>query len=199
MSLEAKEASLATDDRTFIPAWGEYALLQVPQFFTPVAGKNISYSLTNLGLLASNSVGKSVLVLNPQAGSVTIQRSGRFMLCGSLYVAGAIQKANPDATIDVAGMIAVQIPLNPPAPGVGSHELRLGQSVVRLSALGQLQAAGFSFSQCMALTLPRGTKISLRVEVFADNLSKGAFLSWQTRSDAAAGGANLSIHELGGV
>ena len=181
-------------------AWGEYAILQVPQFFNPVAGKNVSYSLTSLGTIASNPAGNAVLALNPQAGIVTIQRSGRFMLCGALYVAGAIQQSNPDYTIDVAGIIAVQLPLNSsPNPGIGSHEIRLGQSVVRLSAVGHLQAAGFSFSQCMALMLPKGTKISLRVEVFADNLAKGQFLSWQARSDAAAGGANLSIHELGGI
>jgi hypothetical protein len=48
--------------------------------------------------------------------------------------------------------------------------------------------------------LPTGTKLSLRVGVFADNLSTGQFLDWQTRADSAAGGANLSIHEIpGGV
>jgi len=182
-----------------VPAWGEYTILHVPQLFNPIAGKNISYSITGLGKVASNGDGDVVLALDSQAGTVTIQRTGRFMLCGSTYIAGSIQNANPDATIDVAGIIYIQIPANPAlAPGVHTHELRLGQSVVRLSSLGSLQFSGFSFSACMPLMLPAGTKISLKVTVFADNLSHGQFLNWQTRDDSAAGGANLSIHELSG-
>ncbi|MGV0027504.1 hypothetical protein [Phormidesmis priestleyi] len=46
--------------------------------------------------------------------------------------------------------------------------------------------------------LPAGTKVSLRVGIFADNLSKGQFLKWQTRTDSALNGANLSIHEISG-
>lgn len=184
---------------TTIPAWGEYAMPQVPQPFTPIAGKNSSYGVIGLSTLASNSNGAAVLMLNAQTGEVTLQRTGRFMVCGSLYVAGAIRKANPNATIDVMGALFVEIPPTPsPDPGIRTHAVRLGQAVVRLSPLGDLPYAGFSFSECTALMLPAGTKISLRVGVFADNLSRGQFLDWQARADAAAGGANLSIHEIPG-
>ncbi|XGV94628.1 MAG: hypothetical protein ACAF41_17980 [Leptolyngbya sp. BL-A-14] len=186
---------------TTVPAWGEYAMPQVPQPFTPIAGKNTSYGITGLSTLASNSAGAEVLALNAQTGEVTLQRSGRFVICGALYVAGALRKANPNATIDVMGALFIEIPPTPsPDPGVKTHTVRLGQTVVRLSALGELPYSGFSFAECTALMLPMGTKISLRVGIFADNLSTGQFVGWQARVDAAAGGANLSIHELpGGV
>ena len=188
-----------TVDQSTAPAWGEYALPPVPQLFTPIAGKNSSYGMVGLSTLATNPTGAAVLVLNAQTGEVTLQRTGRFIVCGSLYVAGMIQQANPNATIDVMGAIWVQLPPNPsPEPGIRTHTVRLGQAVTRLSPIGALPDAGFSFSQCTALLLPTGTKISLRVGVFADNLSSGQFLAWQARADAAAGGANLSIHELSG-
>ena len=172
---------------------------QVPQSFTPIAGKNSSYGITGLSTLVSNSIGVAVLKLKAQTGEVMLQRTGRFMVCGSLYVAGAIRKGNPNATIDVMGALFVEIPPNPsPDPGIRTHTLRLGQAVVRLSPLGNLPYAGFSFSECTALLLPTGTKISLRVGIFADNLSSGQFLDWQVRADAAVDGANLSIHEIPG-
>ena len=182
-----------------IPAWGEYAITQVPQRFTPIAGMVVRYNIVGLSKVASNSVGGAVLLLTPEVGEVLIQRVGRFIICGSTYVQGSIQNGDPNATIDVMGAIVIRIPPNPsPHPGIGSHELRLGQNVVALSQEGNLQDSGFSFSGCTTLMLPAGTKISLRVAVFADNLSTGQFLKWQTRADSAASGANLSIHEISG-
>lgn len=186
-------------NQTAIPAWGEYTILQVPQWFTPIAGKVTRYNIIGLSQLAGNSVGNEVLQLNAQTGEVSIQRTGRFILCGATYVQGAIQKGDPNATVDVMGALIIRIPANPnPNPGISTHELRLGQYAVPLSAEGNLQDSGFSLSGCTTLMLPAGTKVSLRVGIFADNLSKGQFLKWQTRTDAAAGGANLSIHEIPG-
>lgn len=182
-----------------IPAWGEYTILQVPQRFTPIAGKVTRYNIIGLSNIAGNSVGNAVLQLNPQTGEVSILRTGRFILCGSTYIQGSIQKGDPNATVDVMGALVIRIPPNPdPNPGISTHELRLGQYVVPLSADGNLQDSGFSLSGCTTLMLPVGAKVSLRVGVFADNLSRGVFLNWQARTDSAAGGANLSIHEIPG-
>ena len=181
------------------PAWGEYAITQVPQRFTPVAGLVSRYNIIGLSKVASNSAGDAVLLLTPDVGEVLIQRTGRFIICGSTYVQGSIRNGDPNATVDVMGAIVIRIPPNPsPHPGIGSHELRLGQNVIALSQDGNLQDSGFSFSGCTALMLPTGTKISLRVGIFADNLSRGQFLKWQTRADSAASGTNLSIHEISG-
>jgi hypothetical protein len=106
---------------------------------TPIAGKNSSYGVIGLGTLASNSTGAALLALNAATGEVTLQRSGRFIVCGSLYVAGGVRKANPNATLDVMGALSVEIPPHPfPDPGIRTHTLRLGQAVVRLSPLGDL-------------------------------------------------------------
>lgn len=185
--------------QTATPAWGEYAIVQVPQWFSPIAGKVTRYNITGLSNIAGNSVGNAVLQLNAQTGEVSILRTGRFMVCGATYVQGSIQKGDPNATVDIMGALVIRIPPNPdPNPGISTHELRLGQYVVPLSAEGNLQDSGFSLTGCTALMLPAGTKVSLRVGIFADNLTKGVFLNWQTRADAAAGGANLSIHEIPG-
>ena len=182
-----------------VAAWGEYAIAQVPQWFSAKAGQVTRYNIVGLSKVASNPTGDQVLILSPATGEVTIQRAGRFIVCGSTYVQGSIQNANPNATVDVMGAIVIRIPLNPsPDPGITTHELRLGQNVVALSPVGNLQDSGFSFSGGTTLMLPVGTKISLRVGIFADNLSTGQFLKWQTRSDSAASGANLSIHEIAG-
>lgn len=184
-----------------VPAWGEYTITQSPQWFTPVVGKVTRYNIIGLSKVASNSAGEQFLILNPATGEVVIQRAGRFIICGSTYIQGAIQNGDRNATVDVMGAIVIRIPPNPsPNPGIGTHELRLGQNVVALSSEGNLQDSGFSFSGCTTLMLPALTKISLRVGIFADNLSSGQFLKWQTRIDSAGSGAHLSIHEiLGGV
>jgi len=182
-----------------VAAWGEYAIAQVPQWFVVKAGQVTRYNIVGLSKVASNSAGDQVLSLLPTTGEVTLQRAGRFIVCGSTYVQGSIQNANPNATVDVMGAIVIRIPPNPlPDPGITTHELRLGQNVVALSPAGNLQDSGFSFSGGTTLMLPVGTKISLRVGIFADNLSTGQFLKWQTRADSAASGANLSIHEIAG-
>lgn len=182
-----------------VPAWAEYTITQVPQWFTPTPGKMTRYNIVGLSKVASNSAGDRFLILTPETGEVIVQRAGRFIVCGSTYVQGSIQKGDPNATVDVMGAIVIRIPPNPsPNPGIGTHELRLGQSVVPLSQNGNLQDSGFSFSGCTTLMLPALTKISLRVGIFADNLSAGQFLKWQTRADSAGSGANLSIHEIPG-
>ncbi len=182
-----------------IPAWGEYAILQPPQWFNPIAGKVTRLNIIGLTTVISNSVGSKVLLLDPNVGEVTIGRTGRFIVCGSTYVQGGIQASDANATIDVMGAIVIRIPPNLPVnPGIATHELRLGQSVVTLSPSGNLQDSGFSFSGCTTLMLPVGTRISLRVGVFADNLTKGQFLKWQARNDSALNGAHLSIHEISG-
>lgn len=182
-----------------VSAWGEYAIAQVPQWFSVTAGQVTRHNIVGLNKVASNRAGDQVLILTPATGEVTIQRAGRFILCGSTYVQGSIQNANPNATVDVMGAIVIRIPPNPsPNPGITTHELRLGQNVVALSPAGNLQDSGFSFSGGTTLMLPGGTKISLRVGIFADNLSTGQFLKWQARADSAASGANLSIHEIAG-
>lgn len=188
-------------DETAIPAWGEYAILQSPQWFNPIAGKVTRHNIIGLTPVISNSVGSKVLLLDFNTGEVTIGRTGRFIVCGSTYVQGGIQASDANATVDVMGAIVIRIPPNPSVnPGIATHELRLGQNVVALSPAGNLQDSGFSFSGCTTLMLPTGTKISLRVGVFADNLTKGQFLKWQTRTDSAFNGAHLSIHEIpGGV
>lgn len=192
---------MAEGDQTeeSVPAWGEYAIAQVPQWFPVTAGRVTRYNIVGLSKVASNRTGDQVLVLAPATGEVTIQRAGRFIVSGSTYVQGSIQNANPNATVDVMGAIVIRIPPNPsPDPGITTHELRLGQNVVALSPAGNLQDSGFSFSGGTTLLLPVGTKISLRVGIFADNLSTGQFLKWQARADSAASGANLSIHEITG-
>jgi hypothetical protein len=181
------------------PAWGEYAIVQSPQMFAPIAGKVTRLNIVGLSKVASNSAGDAFLLLNPATGEVIIQRSGRFIVCGSTYVQGGITNSDPNATVDVMGAIVIRIPPNPiPNPGISTHELRLGQNVVALSPSGNLQDSGFSFSGCTTLMLPAGAKVSLRVGIFADNLSRGQFLKWQTRTDSALNGANLSIHEIPG-
>jgi len=182
-----------------VPAWAEYAITQVPQWFVVTPGIVTRYNIMGLSKVASNTAGDQALVLNPNTGVVSLQRAGRFIVCGSTYVQGSIQSANPNATVDVMGAIVIRIPPNPsPNPGIATHELRLGQNVVALSPAGNLQDSGFSFSGSTVLMLPMGTQISLRVGVFADNLNAGRFLNWQTRADSAASGANLSIHEIAG-
>jgi hypothetical protein len=182
------------------PAWGEYAIVLTPQWFTPMAGKITRCNILGLSKVASNSIGDAVLLLNAAMGEVTIQRAGRFILSGSTYVQGSIADGDPNFTIDVMGAMVVRIPANPvPNPGIGTHELRLGQTVVPLSADGNLQDSGFSFSGGTTLMLPAGTKVSLRVGVFADNLTQGTFIRWQARTDSAASGAHLSIHEIAGI
>ena len=182
-----------------IPAWGEYTILQSPQWFNPIAGKVTRHNIIGLSSVISNSVGTKVLLLDSNTGEVTIGRTGRFIVCGSTYIQGGIQASDANATIDVMGAIVIRIPPNlSPSPGIATHELRLGQNVVTLSPAGNLQDSGFSFSGCTTLMLPIGTKISLRVGVFADNLTKGQFLKWQTRTDSALNGAHLSIHEISG-
>ena len=115
------------------------------------------------------------------------------MVCGSLYGAGSIRKPNPNATIDVMGALLIEIPPNlSPDPGIRTPTLRLGQAVVRLSSLGDLPYAGFSFSECIALMLPTSTKIRLRVGVFADNLSRGQFLDWQVIPNPKRGATDQS-------
>jgi hypothetical protein len=127
-----------------VPAWGEYAIPQVPQRFTPSAGNVTRYNITGLQNIAGNSVGNAVLLLNAQTGAVSIQRTGRFILCGATYIQGSIQKGDPNATIDVMGALVIRIPPNPaPNPGISTHEMRLGQYVVPLSAEGNLQDSGF--------------------------------------------------------
>jgi hypothetical protein len=185
------------------PAWGEYAIVLTPQWFTPIAGKITRCNILGLSKVASNSIGDAVLLLNGAMGEVTIQRAGRFILSGSTYVQGSIAEGDPNFTIDVMGAMVVRFPPNPvpnpgPNPGIGTHELRLGQTVVPLSADGNLQDSGFSFSGGTTLMLPAGTKVSLRVGVFADNLTQGTFIRWQARTDSAASGAHLSIHEIAG-
>jgi hypothetical protein len=180
------------------PAWGEYAIVLTPQWFMPMAGKITRCNI--LGLSKVAGTGDAVLSLNAAMGEVTIQRAGRFILSGSTYVQGSIADGDPNFTIDVMGAMVVRIPPNPvPNPGIGTHELRLGQTVVPLSADGNLQDSGFSFSGGTTLMLPAGTKVSLRVGVFADNLTQGTFIRWQARTDSAASGAHLSIHEIAGI
>jgi hypothetical protein len=192
-------AEQGNSTETIVPAWAEYAITQVPQLFAAIAGRVTRYNIVGLSKVASNNAGDEDLLLNSLTGEVVIQRTGRFIICGSTYVQGSVQNADPNATIDVMGAIVVRIPPNPvPNPGIGTHELRLGQNVVALSQAGNLQDSGFSFSGCTTLMLPIGTKISLRVGIFADNLTRGQFLKWQTRADSAVSGANLSIHEIPG-
>ncbi len=182
------------------PAWAEYAMVQVPQWFTPIAGKVTRYNIVGLTKVASNQAGTDTLKMIPETGEVVIGRTGRFILSGAAYVQGSIEDGNPNYTIDVMGAIIVRIPANPvPDPGIRTHELRIGQSVVPLSPDGNLQDSGFSFAGSTTLMLPVGTKISLRVGVFADNLTQGTFLNWQTRADSAISGANLTIHEIAGI
>ena len=105
------------------------------------------------------ALGTMFLRLNAQTGEVSLQRTGRFILCGATYIQGSIQKGDPNATIDVMGAIVIRIPPNPnPNPGISTHELRLGQYVVPLSAEGNLQDSGFSLSGGTTLMLPAGTK-----------------------------------------
>jgi hypothetical protein len=180
-------------------AWAEFAIIGVPQLFSAIAGKVTRYNIAGLSKIASNRFGDEALILNAPTGEVLVQQAGRFIICGSTYVQGAVQASNPNATIDVMGALIIRIPPNPiPNPGIRTHELRLGQNVVALSQDGNMQDSGFSFSGCTTLMLPAGAKISLRVGIFADNLTKGQFLKWQTRADSAVGGANLSIHEIPG-
>jgi hypothetical protein len=179
------------------PTWGEYAIVLTPQWFNPISGKITRCNILGLSKVAGS--GDGLLLLNGAMGEVTIQRAGRFILSGSTYVQGGIEGGDPNATIDVMGAMVVRLPANPvPNPGIGTHELRLGQTVVPLSNDGNLQDSGFSFSGGTTLMLPAGTKVSLRVGVFADNLTQGNFIRWQARTDSAASGAHLSIHEIGG-
>ncbi len=184
-----------------VPAWSEYAIVQVPQWFNPIAGKVTRYNILGLSKIASNQTGDQVLTLIPETGEVVIQRPGRFIIFASTYVQGSIVGGNPNFTIDVMGAIVIRIPPEPtPNPGIRTHELRIGQYVVPLSSEGNLQDSGFSFSGGTTLMLPAGTKVSLRVGIFADNLTRGQFVKWQTRADSALNGAHLSIHEIpGGV
>ena len=176
-------------------AWAEYAIVEVPQWFTPISGEVTRHNIIGLREIAGES--DQVLALVPETGEVTILRAGRFILCGSTYVQGSIEDGDPNFTIDVMGAIVIRIPPDPvPKPGIRTHELRIGQQVIPLTADGKMQDSGFSFSGCTALMLPAGTKVSLRVGIFADNLTQGQFLNWQARSDSAIGGANLSIHEI---
>lgn len=182
-----------------VPAWSEYAIAQVPQWFMPLPGEVTRYNIVGLSKLASNRAGDEALMLLPETAEVVIQRLGRFMIFASTYVQGSIAGGNPNYTIDVMGAIIIRVPSDPtPNPGIRTHELRIGQYVVPLSPEGDLQDSGFSFSGGMALMLPVGTKVSLRVGVFADNLTQGQFIKWQTRSDSALNGAHLSIHEISG-
>jgi hypothetical protein len=184
-----------------VPAWSEYTIVQVPQWFEPIPGKVTRYDILGLSKVASNSVADEVFALLPETAEVVIQRAGRFTIFASTYVQGSIEDGDPNFTIDVMGAIVIRIPSDPsPHPGIQTHELRIGQYVVPLSPEGNLQDSGFSFSGGTALMLPVGTKVSLRVGIFADNLTRGQFIKWQTRSDSALNGAHLSIHELpGGV
>ena len=176
-------------------AWAEYTIAEVPQWFDPIATEVTRHNIVGLSKIAGES--DDVLKLIPETGEVVISRSGRFILCGSTYVQGSIEDGDPNYTIDVMGAIVVRIPPNPvPNPGIRTHELRIGQQVIPLTAEGKMQDSGFSFSGCTTLMLPAGTKVSLRVGVFADNLTQGQFLNWQARADSAIGGANLSIHEI---
>lgn len=175
--------------------WAEYAIASDPQWFTPIAGAVTRHDINGLRQIAGESTDLSLI---SATGEVVISRSSRFILSGSIYVQGSIKNADPNFTIDVMGAIVVRIPPNPvPNPGIRTHELRLGQQVIPLTATGAMQDSGFSFSGCTALMLPAGTKINLRVGIFADNLTQGKFLNWQTRADSAIGGAHLSIHEIG--
>jgi hypothetical protein len=171
------------------PAWSEYAIAPGPQWFSPQAGQIIRHDITNLTQLASNASGNAVFRLDSATGQVLIQRTGRFSLSASTYVQGSVK-----------GSLVIRIPPNPvPNPGITTHELRVGQAVIPLCPLGNLQDSGFSFSGGTTLMLPAGTKISLRVGIFADNLTQGQFIKWQARNDSAAGGAHLSIHEIPGI
>lgn len=191
--------NLAAQPSFSVPAWSEYAITPGPQWFEPIAGKIIRYNIIGLSKIASNSSGDAVFVLNSATGEVLIQRSGRFNLSASTYVQGSVEGGNSSATIDIMGAIVIRIPPNPvPNPGISTHELRVGQAVIPLCPLGNLQDSGFSFSGGTTLMLPAGTKISLRVGIFADNLNQGRFIKWQARNDSAAGGAHLSIHEIPG-
>jgi hypothetical protein len=182
-----------------LPAWSEYAIAPGAQWFDALPGKITRYNIKGLTKLASNASGNAVFVLDATTGEVLIQRTGRFTIAASTYVQGSIQGGNSSATIDVMGAIVIRIPPNPiPNPGISTHELRIGQAVIPLCPLGNLQDSGFSFSGSTTLMLPAGTKISLRVGIFADNLNQGTFIKWQARNDSAAGGAHLSIHEIPG-
>jgi hypothetical protein len=179
------------------PAWSEYAIAPGPQWFSPQAGQIIRHDITNLTQLASSD--DEVFRLDSTTGQVLIQRTGRFSLSASTYVQGSVEGGNASATIDIMGSLVIRIPPNPvPNPGITTHELRVGQAVIPLCPLGNLQDSGFSFSGGTTLMLPAGTKISLRVGIFADNLTQGEFIKWQARNDSAAGGAHLSIHEIPG-
>jgi hypothetical protein len=182
-----------------VPAWSEYAIAPGPQWFEALPGKITRHNIIALTKLSSNVSGNAVFVLDATTAEVLIQRTGRFTIAASTYVQGAIQGGNASATIDVMGAIVIRIPPNPvPNPGISTHELRIGQAVIPLCPLGNLQDSGFSFSGGTTLMLPAGTKISLRVGIFADNLTQGKFIKWQARNDSAAGGAHLSIHEIPG-
>ena len=182
-----------------MPAWSEYAIVQVPQWFNPIAGKVTRHNILGLSKVASNRAGDEVLMLMPETAEVVIQRPGRFVIFASTYVQGSITGGNPNFTIDVMGAIVIRIPPEPtPDPGIRTHELRIGQSVVPLSSEGNLQDSGFSFSGGTTLMLPAGTRVSLRVGIFADNLTQGQFIKWQTRADSALNGVHLSIHEISG-
>lgn len=174
--------------------WAEYEIVQIPQWFIPIAGTVTRHNIIGLKQIAGET---QALTLTPETGEVTVTQSGRFIICGSVYVQGAIENGDPNFTIDVMGAIVVRVPPNP-NPGIRTHELRIGQQVIALTPEGEMQDSGFSFSGCTALMLTAGTKISLRVGIFADNLTQGNFLNWQARADCAIGGAHLSIHEIGG-
>jgi hypothetical protein len=184
---------LADSTVTRTPAWGEYAITQSPQWFDAIAGQVARHDVFGLTTIAGSN--DTVLVLHDSVGEVVLQRTGRFIVCGSTYVQGSIEDANPNFTIDVMGALIFKIP-DGAAAGVRTHELRLGQTGIPMTADGNMQDSGFSFSGCTTLMLPAGTKISLRVGIFADNLTQGNFIRWQARGDSAAGGANLSIHEI---
>lgn len=176
-------------------AWAEYTIAQVPQWFTPIAGGVTRHDIIGLQQIAGATTDLKLL---SATGEVLISRSSRFIICGATYVQGSIEQGDPNFTIDVMGAIVIRIPPNlTPNPGIRTHELRIGQQVVPLTANGEMQDSGFSFSGSTVLMLPAGTKVSLRVGIFADNLTQGTFLNWQARADSAIGGANLSIHELG--
>lgn len=182
-----------------VPAWSEYTIAPGPQWFDALPGKITRYNIKGLSTIASNNSGNEVFVLDSTTAEVLIQRAGRFTISASTYVQGSIEGGNSSATIDVMGAIVIRIPPNPtPNPGITTHELRIGQAVIPLCPLGNLQDSGFSFSGGTTLMLPAGTKISLRVGIFADNLNQGEFIKWQARNDSAAGGAHLSIHEIPG-
>lgn len=157
------------------------------------------YNIKGLSKIAGNPVSETVFVLDPATSEVLIQRTGRYTIAASTYVQGGVENGNPSATIDILGALIIRIPPNPdPNPGISTHELRIGQAVIPLSPQGNLQDSGFSFSGGTTLFLPEGTKLSLRVGIFADNLTQGTFVKWQARNDSAAGGAHLSIHEIPG-